>query len=97
MTDAITTKQLRIAGRVQGVGYRASFAREAQRLKLSGWVRNRLDGTVEALVQGNPSAIEAIMAWSWQGPRVARVDQVSIVDMPDAALPAAEFQVLPTE
>jgi acylphosphatase len=97
MTEATTTKQLRIAGRVQGVGYRASFARQAQGLQLSGWVRNRLDGSVEALVQGNASAVDAITAWARQGPRLARVDHVSIDDLPDAALMPGEFRVLPTE
>jgi acylphosphatase len=97
MPDSITTKQLRIAGRVQGVGYRAGFSREAQWLKLSGWVRNRLDGSVEALVQGNISAVDAIIAWSRRGPSLARVDHVSVNDIPDAALPAGEFKVLPTE
>jgi acylphosphatase len=97
MTMPIMTKHLRIAGRVQGVGYRAGFAREAQRLGLSGWVRNRLDGTVEALVQGSANELEAIIAWAKQGPGMARVDQVLVGDNPDSASGSAGFKVLPTE
>jgi acylphosphatase len=97
MTTPIMTRHLRIAGRVQGVGYRAGFARKAQSLGLSGWVRNRLDGTVEALVQGSGNELEAIIAWAKQGPGLARVDQVLVESMPDSALESAGFKVLPTE
>ncbi|MDQ9171006.1 acylphosphatase [Oxalobacteraceae bacterium R-40] len=93
----IMTKHLRIAGRVQGVGYRAGFASKAQKLGLSGWVRNRLDGTVEALVQGSANELEAIIAWTRQGPGLARVDQVLVDDVPDSAFESAGFKVLPTE
>ncbi len=68
---------LRIHGHVQGVGYRNAFHAEARRLGLDGWVRNRSDGSVEALVAGPPAALEAIVAWSRLGPPAARVDDVS--------------------
>lgn len=67
---------LRIRGRVQGVGYRASMSREARRLGLSGWVRNRLDGSVEAAVVGDDAAIEALIEWAHRGPPAARVTEV---------------------
>lgn len=67
---------LRIRGRVQGVGYRWSFCAEAQRLALAGWVRNRHDGTVEALVCGPPGAIEELLRWARRGPSMARVDSI---------------------
>lgn len=74
-------RRLVIHGRVQGVGYRAAFAAEAERLGLVGWVRNRLDGTVEALVAGEAQAVEAITAWAWNGPPLARVEAVDTFDL----------------
>jgi len=67
------TRQLRIAGRVQGVGFRYAMQDEAARLGVAGWVRNRRDGTVEALVQGDAAAVEAIIEWARKGPPGARV------------------------
>ena len=68
--------RLRIIGTVQGVGYRAAFQRQASSLQLSGWVRNRRDGSVEALVEGDAAALEAIVAWASQGPPGASVAAV---------------------
>jgi acylphosphatase len=73
-------KHLLITGLVQGVGYRASFARQAVDLGLRGWVRNLSDGSVEAEVDGEAAAIETIINWSRQGPPSARVDSVSVED-----------------
>jgi acylphosphatase len=70
------TLHLIIRGRVQGVFYRDSMRREAWRLSVAGWVRNCSDGTVEAMVQGEADAIDAIVHWARQGPRHARVDRV---------------------
>jgi acylphosphatase len=75
MTEKVT-RRLAIHGQVQGVWYRESMRREAERLGVTGWVRNRPDGSVEALVQGSPQAVEAITAWSWRGPEQARVERV---------------------
>jgi acylphosphatase len=93
---AIRAIRLRITGRVQGVGYRAGFASHARRLKLSGWVRNRLDGSVEALVEGTPQALEEITAWAKHGPELARVDQVQTNDESTTVTPSI-FEILPTE
>lgn len=72
----IITRRLVITGRVQGVFYRESMRREAERLGISGWVRNRRDGAVEAIVQGEDTSVEAIVAWAWKGPSAARIDAV---------------------
>ena len=72
------TLHLIIHGRVQGVYYRDSTRREAQRLGVTGWVRNRDDGTVEAMVQGPADAVEAIVRWAHDGPEHARVERVEV-------------------
>lgn len=67
---------LQIHGRVQGVGFRDALRREALARGCTGWVRNRRDGSVEALVAGEAAAVEAVIAWSRQGPPAARVSGV---------------------
>ncbi|MBI3903606.1 MAG: acylphosphatase [Nitrosomonadales bacterium] len=74
--SAQTTLHLIIHGRVQGVYFRDSMRREAQKLGVAGWVRNRSDGTVEAVVQGEADAMEAIVRWAHRGPEFAQVMQV---------------------
>jgi len=73
-------KHLRIIGLVQGVGFRDAMCREAERLGVAGWVRNCRDGTVEAVVDGAPDAVDAIVAWAHRGPRAARVAGVAVSD-----------------
>lgn len=70
------TVRLRIFGRVQGVGYRAWTAQRARKLRLSGWVRNLTDGTVECVAQGAPEDVEVFVAACHAGPPLARVKQV---------------------
>jgi acylphosphatase len=72
-----TVWRLEIRGRVQGVGYRAAMAAEARRLGLSGWVRNRRDGSVEATVAGDHGAVQQLLHWARRGPPAARVDEVA--------------------
>jgi acylphosphatase len=89
-------KHLLIVGLVQGVGYRASFEAQAHALKLSGWVRNRADGSVEAMVRGDAAAIEKIIAWARRGPTAAQVREVAIADIDDTLIPEQHFEVHPT-
>ena len=72
------TQHLKIIGRVQGVFFRESMWRRAQQLGITGWVRNRRDGSVEAMVQGTPEAVAAMVAWARTGPEQARVETVEI-------------------
>ena len=87
--------RLRITGRVQGVGYRLWATRTAASLGLRGWVRNRLDGSVEALVRGAPERVSAMIEACWRGPRAAQVSEVTAV--PDTDDGSLGFIALPTE
>lgn len=71
---------LRIQGKVQGVFFRESARVEATRLGLVGWVRNRPDGSVEAVVEGEPGMMEEFIRWCHRGPSQARVDSVGHTD-----------------
>lgn len=72
------TRHLSIRGRVQGVGFRNYIAYKAQQLGVCGWVRNRADGSVEAVVQGPAAAVDAIIECAQRGPRAAQVTAVTI-------------------
>lgn len=85
-----------ILGRVQGVGYRDGLCDEARRRRVSGWVRNRRDGTVEALLQGSPEDVRAVLDWARVGPPMARVTEVRIVSDADVPASRADFARLPT-
>jgi acylphosphatase len=76
-----------ISGRVQGVSYRASTAREAARLGLVGWVKNRVDGKVELEAQGPDDKVASLVSWCHQGPPAASVSEVSVEEL---ALAGAE-------
>lgn len=73
---ALKQLQLFVRGRVQGVYFRASTQREAKRLGLSGWVRNRSDGSVEILAEGEEGSIRELYGWAQKGPSAARVERV---------------------
>ncbi len=79
-TDRVT-RRLVARGRVQGVWFRESMRLEAERLGVRGWVRNRMDGSVEAIVQGEAAAVEAIVRWAWRGPERARVTDLEVEEL----------------
>ena len=81
------TVHLRIEGRVQGVGYRAWAIREARGLGLAGWVRNRADSSVEALVAGPAEAVDRFIAAARRGPRAAEVMEVQASPVQEAEAP----------
>ena len=90
----VVTRRLRITGRVQGVGYRDWCLRTAWAADLTGWVRNRADGSVEAVVQGPAEAVEAFVGACQAGPPLARVKGVDTTSCDEPVDPG--FRQLPT-
>lgn len=84
---------IKVFGRVQGVGYRAWTVRQAQKLNLSGFVRNRRDGSVEILAEGEIEAVNALLEMCHKGPSWARVDEILPQSFPDAPLPETKAGV----
>jgi acylphosphatase len=95
-----TIRHVTIRGRVQAVGYRAWVEHEARTRDLQGWVRNRRDGSVEAVFAGPEDIVADMVASSWRGPMSARVDNVAEETASPDALglrhPGERFSVLPT-
>ena len=87
-------RHLNIFGQVQGVGFRYRFMEQAQGLGVSGWVRNRRGGSVEAMIAGTPEAVEALTAWTRRGPAAARVERVEVSETGGTFV---GFELRPTE
>lgn len=85
---------VRITGDVQGVGYRAWTQDAAKTRGLSGWVRNRRDGSVEAVIYGSDDKVGEMLAYFWQGPTASRVERVD--SEPTAPPLQLGFRTLPT-
>ena len=84
-------RHLKIVGDVQGVGFRYAMLREARRLRLAGWVRNRTDGSVESVAVGNEQALDQLERWAHHGPPASNVHGVQTREATDAeAASAAE-------
>ena len=77
---AETVRHVIISGRVQGVWFRGWTKQQASSLGLTGWVRNRRDGTVEAIFQGDAADIDAMLNACWQGPPAASVADIQVAD-----------------
>ena len=73
-------RRLLVHGRVQGVGFRYSVARQAQSRRVAGSAANRPDGAVEVVLEGEPDAVESLVRWCEQGPRGAVVDRVDVFE-----------------
>jgi len=84
-------RRLTISGEVQGVGFRYALADEARARNLRRCVRNRRDGSVEAIVAGTEADVEAVIAWARHGPPAARVTRVAVEP---AATDSAEFEIV---
>jgi acylphosphatase len=99
MTGIEKIVAVRIQGHVQGVGFRAFVQHEAERLDVKGWVRNRLNGDVEALFAGAPSAVDSLVALCRRGPAHARVIDLSVHEPKPDELSCGSlsgFHLLPT-
>jgi len=77
MTEQVRARAV-ITGKVQGVCFRAETQRAAIQNKVQGWVRNRSNGSVEAMFEGNAAAVNTILEWCWQGSRYSRVQHVDV-------------------
>lgn len=95
MNASLRRVHLLIDGRVQGVGYRWWFETHVRKCGLAGWVRNRLDGTVEAEIQGPPEAVASAILDAGKGPAPARVSKVDVTDR-DVDPSIVTFARLPT-
>jgi acylphosphatase len=76
--DDVVRRRVVISGRVQGVWFRDTLRRRAEQRGVAGWARNTSSGTVEALLEGSPDAVDEVVAWCWIGPPDAHVDNVEI-------------------
>jgi acylphosphatase len=76
----VIRRRLIVHGRVQGVGFRWAIARAAESRGVSGWAANRADGTVEAVLEGEPDAVESVVRLSQEGPRGAQVERVEVAE-----------------
>ena len=79
-------RRIVIHGDVQGVGFRFSAARAAELRGVAGWIHNRRDGTVEAVLEGEPDAVDAMARWCEEGPRGASVERVDVFEEPPEGL-----------
>ncbi|MCO5143432.1 MAG: acylphosphatase [Oligoflexia bacterium] len=92
----IVKKIISIKGKVQGVGYRNALRDEAKRLGVTGWVRNKKNGTVEAFLHGESTLVFDLIEWAKRGPALAIVDSVDILDA-DSETALEIFLKKPTE
>ncbi|MFL9862178.1 acylphosphatase [Paraburkholderia madseniana] len=92
----LETRLVRVRGLVQGIGYREACVRRAHALGVTGWVRNRMDGSVEAMVQGSPEQLADMCAWLSEGMSAALVDELEVTEVPPPFARFDHFERLPT-
>jgi len=80
MAGGTVRRRVEVRGHVQGVFFRDTCRREAAARGVTGWIRNRADGSVEAIFEGAPDAVDTLVAWARRGPPHARVDDVAVHD-----------------
>lgn len=90
------TKHLKIIGRVQGVFFRESMRAQATKLGVSGWVRNRREGWLEAVYHGDPQAVEELVKWASRGPPSASVEHIDVTETGDDSEKYKGFEVRQT-
>src|SRR5438105_6478241 len=95
-TSGPESRLVRLRGRVQGVGYRETCVSHARALGLTGWVRNRSDGSVEVLLQGSPNQLAHMCDWLRTGVPGAKVDSIEVKDVPQPFDRLDAFERLPT-
>lgn len=93
----VIRRRVVVNGQVQGVFFRDSARREAERLGLAGWVMNRRDGKVEAAFEGEAAAVDAAVAWCRRGPARAHVTDVEVREEPPERSPTRRFRVIGEE
>jgi len=96
MEAATQTRLVRVRGRVQGVGYRYACVRQALELGVLGWVRNRADGSVEAMLQGAPEVLALMCGWMERGVPGAWVERMEVSEVKAPSPPLEGFEQLPT-
>lgn len=90
------TRLVRVRGRVQGIGYRHACVRRARALGLTGWVRNRIDGSVEAMLQGAPDRVAQMCDWMRDDVPVALVEEIDVTEVPPPFPQFERFEQHPT-
>ncbi|WP_341318947.1 acylphosphatase [Paraburkholderia sp. IMGN_8] len=94
--EPLETRLVRVRGAVQGIGYREACVRRAHSLGVTGWVRNRMDGSVEAMLQGSPEQLANMCAWLSEGMSAALVEELEVTEVPPPFLRFDIFERLPT-
>jgi acylphosphatase len=95
--ELLETRLVRVRGQVQGVGYREACVRRSRQLGVTGWVRNRMDGSVEVMLQGSPEQLAVMCAWLGEGMSAALVDELEVTEIPPPFFARFDnFERLPT-
>ncbi|WP_042880877.1 acylphosphatase [Cupriavidus necator] len=92
----LETRLVRVRGRVPGIGYREACVHRAQELGVTGWVRNRMDDSVEAMLQGSPEQLASMCAWLSEGMSAALVERLEVTEVQPPFARFGSFERLPT-